>query len=65
MKEKHEAYCVLKNEQEEEQRELVNEEYKMAISHMKQQDRKTLEIMSGPLEKYLDKYVIPYLVEGL
>lgn len=21
--------------------------------------------MSGPLEKYLDKYVIPYLVEGL
>ena len=43
----------------------MNEEYKMAISHMKQQDRKTLEIMSGPLEKYLDKYVIPYLVEGL
>lgn len=37
----------------------------MAITQMKAEDRKTLEAMSSPLHKYLEKYVIPYLVEGL
>lgn len=65
MKAQQEQYSILKNEEEKEQRELVNEEYQMAIKEAKQLDRRTLEQKSTPLEKYLQKYVIPYLVEGL
>lgn len=42
MKDKHTQYSILKNEEEKELRELVNEEYQMSIKESKQMDRHTL-----------------------